>query len=451
MWRIKHMDVRERRMVRTTGMRRAQGCAGAALVRTPGATWPVSVAHPEMSSQFMPTFPYTTPMYDFTQLLGGLSPETFLQEYWHKKPLLVRQALPGFTTPISPEELAGLACEAEVESRLVMERGGKTPWALEHGPFEESRFTELPESHWTLLVQECNKYLPELAALLEGFNFIPNWRIDDIMVSYAPDQGSVGPHTDQYDVFLIQGLGQRRWQISTDPVTEDNLIPGLDLRIMREFTAMKDWVLEPGDMLYLPPAVAHYGVAQGDCMTFSVGFRAPAKANMITGFAEEVASRLNDAQRYADADLQLQQHCGEITPQSLAKVREILHQALDDETAMARWFGEFVTEPKWEQERPQPDEPYTEAELLETLQHSGYLERSEYVRFAYIETAGETLLFIDGQSHSLPNNVAFAATLLCDRRHLSLELLSPHLDNPAFVNLLCQWLNAGYVFFPHVE
>jgi 50S ribosomal protein L16 3-hydroxylase len=390
-------------------------------------------------------------MYNFSNLLGDLSPEEFLQEYWHKKPLLVRQAMPGFTSPISPDELAGLACEPEVESRLVLERGGDTPWALEHGPFEESRFGALPESHWTLLVQECNKYLPELAELLEGFNFIPNWRIDDIMVSYAPDQGSVGPHMDQYDVFLIQGLGKRHWQISTEPVAEDNLIPGLDLRIMREFTATDDWVLEPGDMLYLPPAVAHHGMALGDCMTLSVGFRAPAKADMISGFATEVASRMSDAQRYADPGLSLQAHPGEISGQALGQVRQILHEALADDAAIHRWFGQFITEPKWEQARPRPEEPISEDELLAQLPLCEYLERSEYVRFAYIQEKTETLLFIDGHMHQLPLDLAFAAPLLCDHRRLTTEILTPHHNNAAFVHLLTQWLNAGYVFFPQDE
>ena len=172
-------------------------------------------------------------MTDHRPLLGGLNPARFLADHWQKKPLLVKNALPGFTSPISPDELAGLACEEEVESRIVLECDGPQPWALESGPFDEDRFAHLPETHWTLLVKEGNRYLPELVTLLEQFNFIPNWRIDDIMVSYAPAHGSVGPHIDQYDVFLIQGLGQRRWQISTDPVADDNVIPGIDLRIMR--------------------------------------------------------------------------------------------------------------------------------------------------------------------------------------------------------------------------
>ncbi len=141
------------------------------------------------------------------QLLGGLSAEEFLQQYWQKKPLLIRQAIPDYSTPLSPDELAGLACEQEVESRLILEKDADTPWQLEHGPFTETRFSQLPATHWTLLIQKVNQLLPQLAELLDQFNFIPNWRIDDVMVSYAPEAGSVGPHVDQYDVFLLQGLG----------------------------------------------------------------------------------------------------------------------------------------------------------------------------------------------------------------------------------------------------
>jgi len=195
------------------------------------------------------------------QLLGGLTPERFLAEYWQKRPLLVRQAIPGFKSPLSADELAGLACEPEVESRLILEKGGSRPWQLEHGPFEEERFATLPESHWTLLVQRVNHWVPAVADLLDHFAFLPSWRLDDIMISYAADQGSVGPHTDQYDVFLLQGAGRRRWQIDASVTDESPLLDHPDLRILAQFHATDEWVLEPGDLLYLPPGLAHYGVA----------------------------------------------------------------------------------------------------------------------------------------------------------------------------------------------
>lgn len=211
------------------------------------------------------------------QLLGGLSAAQFLREYWQKQPLLIRKAMPHWRDPLSPEELAGLACEPGVEARLVLQRAGVGPWSVRHGPFSEADFLTLPETHWTLLVQDAEKQAPALLGdFLEPFRFIPDWRCDDLMISYAPTDGSVGPHWDQYDVFLLQGKGRRRWQISTQPLQPDNLLPDTELRILCDFTPEQEWLLEPGDMLYLPPRVAHHGVAVEPCLTYSIGWRAPA-------------------------------------------------------------------------------------------------------------------------------------------------------------------------------
>ena len=382
------------------------------------------------------------------QLLGGLTPETFLADYWQKKPLLIRNAIPDFKSPIDPDELAGLACEDEVESRLILERDGPHPWALEHGPFAEQRFAELPESHWTLLVQECNKYVPELAALMDRFDFIPSWRVDDVMVSYAPDQGTVGPHTDQYDVFLLQGLGKRRWQISAAPVDEENRLPDLDLNIMRDFQATEEWVLEPGDMLYLPPGLAHHGVAMGDCMTLSIGFRAPAHADIITGFTDSVASKLGDNVRYSDPDLRLQQHSGEISGESLLKVREIIRSATsDNNSAIDFWFGRFVTESKSGEAVIEPEQILTPAQFLSLFKKHAMLERSDVTRFAFITQDDANILFIDGQDYPLSNELSFAAPLICDQRQYSYANLADKLAISDFTSLLTELYNSGYVTF----
>lgn len=381
------------------------------------------------------------------QLLGGLTPETFLADYWQKRPLLIRKAIPNYVSPIDPDELAGLSCEEEVESRLILERDGPHPWALEHGPFAEERFTELPESHWTLLVQECNKYVPELAALMERFDFIPNWRVDDVMVSYAPDQGTVGPHTDQYDVFLLQGFGKRRWQISATPVDEENRLPDLDLNIMRDFQATEEWILEPGDMLYLPPGLAHHGVAMEDCMTLSIGFRAPAHADIITGFTDSVASELGDDQRYADPDLQMQKHSGEITKESLHKVQGIIHTRTSDKAAINSWFGRFVTESKSGEPVIEPEQTLTPAQFLSLFQEHIMLERNDVTRFAFITQGDANILFIDGREYPLSNELSFAAPLLCDQRQYSYANLADKLAQSDFASLLTELYNSGYVIF----
>ncbi len=216
---------------------------------------------------------------DYNRLLGGLTPKDFLKTYWQKKPLLVRKAFPDFKDLLSPDQLAGLAMEPDCKARLVFEKGRK-PWRVLHGPFEEKTLTSLPKTHWSLLVSRVNEYLDSAAGMLECFNFIPRWRTDDLMVSFAPPHGTVGPHVDSYDVFLIQGMGRRSWQINPKP--DPAIIEGVDLRVLKHFTPTAEWVLEPGDMLYLPPGVAHYGRALEDCMTYSVGFRAPSNLGILS-------------------------------------------------------------------------------------------------------------------------------------------------------------------------
>src|SRR3990167_5380334 len=213
-------------------------------------------------------------------LLGDITPRQFLTEYWQKKPLLIRAAYPDFTGLLSADELAGLACEEDVQARLVINRQGK--WQVENGPFDEARFAKLPKRDWTLLVQGVNHHLPEAATLLQRFDFIPHARLDDLMVSYAPDGGGVGPHFDSYDVFLLQGQGKRLWRIRSE---EDlTLVDGAPLRILKNFKTEQEYLLEAGDMLYLPPHVAHWGIAVGDCITYSIGFRAPSAQELATQF-----------------------------------------------------------------------------------------------------------------------------------------------------------------------
>jgi 50S ribosomal protein L16 3-hydroxylase len=233
-------------------------------------------------------------------LLGGLSPRQFLRDHWQQRPLLVRQALPGFESPLPPEELAGLACEAAVISRLVQERGGEGPWAVRHGPFEEDDFLALPETHWTLLVSDVEKHLPELRACLEPFRFVPDWRMDDLMVSYAARRARLAPTWTNTTSFCSRPTAGASWQISTAPSAPDNILPGLDLRILREFEPEEEWILEPGDMLYLPPGVAHHGVAPEPCMTWSVGFRAPAWRDLIAAWVDARYEALPANRRYGD-------------------------------------------------------------------------------------------------------------------------------------------------------
>jgi 50S ribosomal protein L16 3-hydroxylase len=256
------------------------------------------------------------------RLLGGLSARAFLARHWQKRPLLVRGALPGFRDPITPYALLQLACRDDVESRLVRVRGGRRPFELGFGPQDERRLARLPAADWTLLVDGVDRHVRGVARLLRRFAFIPSWRIDDVMVSLAVRGGTVGPHVDNYDVFLIQGRGRRRWQVERRP--ERGLRRGLDLQVLRRFEPEATWVLEPGDMLYVPPGVAHYGIALEDCLTYSVGFRAPSHRALVAAFAERLLASIPDDRLYADPELRPSRSARGIDAQALARMQTIV-------------------------------------------------------------------------------------------------------------------------------
>ena len=266
--------------------------------------------------------------------LQNLDLDVFLKEYWQKKPCLIRQAFHQFESPISPEELAGLACEKEVHSRLVLEKGGSKPWQLKYGPFEESDFLALPETHYSLLVSECEKWVPEFSSLIEEFSFIPNWRIDDLMVSYAPAGGSVGPHNDEYDVFLLQAEGHRHWQYSDKRTTNLDLIPDTDLAILQKFEFDHEATLAPGDMLYLPPGVAHFGEAVDRCLTCSIGFRAPTATEVLESVALEIDRAELGSKRYSDPLLETNRHPNEVTPFEMSQFKAMITTLLDQPDAL---------------------------------------------------------------------------------------------------------------------
>jgi 50S ribosomal protein L16 3-hydroxylase len=279
---------------------------------------------------------------NYLALLGGISAEEFLSEYWQKKPLLIRNAISDFQGLLSPDELAGLACEEDVQSRLISFNAKR--WELEQGPFNEVRFSELPEHGWTLLVQELNHHLQDAANLLKQFNFIPYARLDDLMVSYAPDGGGVGPHFDSYDVFLLQGMGQRLWRISEQD--DLSLEEGAPLRILKNFNTEQEWILSPGDMLYLPPHVAHWGIAVGECMTYSVGFRAPSAQEFGVEFLNYLQERKTLTGQYHDPDLEFQSEPAQISASMIAKVGQMLEGIKWNDEDVGDFIGQYLTEPK---------------------------------------------------------------------------------------------------------
>ncbi|MCJ1884080.1 cupin domain-containing protein [Pseudomonas sp. LA21] len=352
------------------------------------------------------------------QLLGGISAEEFLRDYWQKKPLLVRQAIPDFKSPLDPDELAGLALEEMIESRIVVEHGD-SPWELRRGPFKEDAFKDLPERDWTLLVQAVDQFIPEVAELLEHFKFLPSWRIDDVMISYAAPGGGVGPHFDNYDVFLLQGHGHRRWKIGQTCDASSPLLPHADLRILAEFEESAEWVLEPGDMLYLPPRIAHYGIAEDDCMTYSVGFRAPSAAEVLTHFTDFLAQFLSDEERYSDAGMaavkgEEDQH--KIQRDALDRLKNLLQEHMSDERLLLTWFGQFMTEPRY----PElvAGEEIEEDELTAAITDGAVLIRNPSARLAWSEVDVGLLLFASGQTVVLPEKLRELLKLVCSAESL---------------------------------
>lgn len=352
--------------------------------------------------------------------LGDMPIATFLRDYWQKKPLLIRNAFPDFISPLDGDELAGLALEEEVESRLVLEKG-KTPWELQHGPFTEDTFAKLPETHWTLLVQAVDQWVPEVNLLLDNFRFIPNWRLDDIMISFAPDQGSVGPHFDYYDVFLLQGLGKRQWKIGQHCDVSSPHLQGTQLHILESFDTQDEWVLEPGDMLYIPPGVAHWGVAQGDCMTYSIGFRAPSHAAIVDELSHDIAQTLNNDLRFSDPNLSLQTNPGEIGGDAIAQIQQIIQQHFTAEN-IAQWFGKHMTERKYGQDDAEPEDEITADDWQAALAEGNMLWRHPAARLAFHTAGSDTLLFADGQAMHCSRELA---ELVCAQAKINWEQLKP--------------------------
>lgn len=339
----------------------------------------------------------------------GMAPAQFLRDYWQKRPLLIRGAIRDFQCPLTPDDLAGLSCIEGTLGRLVRFDRRRDRWHLESGPFAESRFASLPRRDWTLLVQDVDRWDPDVRRLLELVAFLPRWRIDDIMVSYAVPGGSVGAHVDQYDVFLLQGLGSRRWQIDARANPPLAFREDAPIRLLKHFDASHDWLLAPGDMLYLPPGVPHFGVAEDACLTLSIGMRAPSAGEMLAAFAAENALEIDEAQRYADPDVTAAAAPGEVDAATLRRVRATLAAAIAlDDAAMADWFGRFLSLYR-AAERPKPRR-ISAAQVEMRLAQGAVLSATASVRLNYSREGDGAALHGNGETVRTSMALAQACT-----------------------------------------
>lgn len=389
-------------------------------------------------------------------LLGGLTPEGFLRRHWQNRPLFVKGAWPDFRDPLTPEVLAGLACEEQVSARLVQEhvaprgRAAKVPWTVEYGPFDEARFEALPSTHWTVLVAGVNRWLPRAADLLEPFAFVPNHRVDDVMVSYAAPQGTVGPHVDSYDVFLLQGRGRRRWSIAEKPRSL-RWVSDVGLRVLADYAPEKEWITEPGDLLYLPPGVAHHGVALEPCLTYSIGFRAPSAGELWLDLAHHQAGSGGPADKLLeDPDLRPGENPGEIDLKSRRHVRALVRSLDGSDEAIDRWFGTFASKLRPGSALTPPRRSLGEAEILRRLRSGQGLRRSEDCRFVfYTRPRGAVLFYYDGRELSLGGTAAKLARAIAARRTLDAATVTPLLGASDARALLAELLDAGALSFNH--
>jgi 50S ribosomal protein L16 3-hydroxylase len=343
----------------------------------------------------------------------GMPAARFLKEYWQKKPLLIRQAFPGYVSPIQPEDLAGLACEEAALSRIVVHDRANDRWTLRSGPFQEDEFPGMPDHDWTLLVQDVDKWDADVRELLEAFDFLPRWRLDDIMVSFAATGGSVGAHVDQYDVFLLQAQGERHWQIDAGPNPPTAFRDDAELKLLREFTPTHDWVLEPGDMLYLPPGVPHHGVAVNPCLTFSVGMRAPSSAELISDYLDTLVAEADEGVRYHDEDLSPPKDPNEIDADAMKRVVEALNALrMNDPDKLGDWFGRFITTYRAAGEvMPAPGQR-SRIEIEWDLQQGALLQRHPFSRLAWRRRDRLATLFCNGVDYVLPVRDAQALAAL---------------------------------------
>lgn len=358
------------------------------------------------------------------QVLGGISAAEFFADYWQKKPLLVKNAMPQVQGLLVPDEIMELAQEDGVTARLLTQQGAQNEqWRVKNSPLTGKDFKKLPPL-WTLLVQALDHFSPEIAQLWQHFDFIPQWRRDDIMVSYAPKGGSVGRHYDQYDVFLVQAYGKRRWQLGQYCTPETELLPNQPLRLLADMDVHFDEILEPGDLLYVPPTLSHYGVAEDNCLTLSFGFRMPDKTQLLDDFTDHLLSKPDTQIPVPDLASRGIQSAGEVSTTDLTMLKQQVIELLQNTSYFDEAALSLLTESKYPDSLPE-NEPLSTQELQALLQEGAMIQREPATRLLYRYTDDAQLQFwAQGEPLDVPTHLAPVLKRLADGEVLSLHTLT---------------------------
>jgi len=375
--------------------------------------------------------------------INELSEQAFLNQYWQKKPLLIKGGFSDFKDPLDANELAGLAMEDSIESRIITNHNQQ--WQSHQGPFED--FEILTDEHATLLVQAVDHWHPEAAQLLEPFRFIPNWRIDDLMISYSTPGGGVGPHLDQYDVFIIQGQGKRHWRVGLPDPTLKQFAQNKKLLQVEQFEAVIDCILEPGDILYIPPGCPHEGYAIENALNYSVGFRAPNQQDLFSSFADHVIDTDSGQKRYTDHTLALRDSKGELLQSETDKVKTLMQALLNNDELFKHWLGNTLSQAKHEMDLAPLEEPITCEQMSDLITNNAEeFERLGGVRAIYQQLEDALLLSINGENYPLPLCDLNAVTLLTDHDYVNTDDLNAAQPSLVFIQTFTTLVNEGMWF-----
>lgn len=374
--------------------------------------------------------------------INELSEQAFLNQYWQKKPLLIKGGFSDFKDPLDANELAGLAMEDSIESRIITNHNQQ--WQSHQGPFED--FEILTDEHATLLVQAVDHWHPEAAQLLEPFRFIPNWRIDDLMISYSTPGGGVGPHLDQYDVFIIQGEGKRHWRVGLPDASLKQFAQNKSLLQVEAFTAVIDCVLEPGDILYIPPGCPHEGYAIENALNYSVGFRAPNQQDLLSSFADHIIDTESGQKRYTDHTLALRDSKGELTQSEVDKVKTLMQALIENDSLFKNWLGNTLSQPKHDMDLAPEENPFSTAEIMQQLDSDLTFERLGGTRAIYQCIGDELLLSVNGENYPLPLSDLEAVKQLTDFIEFDSSLLNSTTSSLDFIETFTTLVNEGIWF-----